>query len=278
MEGRAIARPNVELEADAAAVAEPSMEGRAIARPNAQGCGSARMLFLVSFNGGPGNCPAKREWHRIPSPVDKYPSMEGRAIARPNRPCTPAPATSCSLQWRAGQLPGQTSIAGSRRSCRRSFNGGPGNCPAKRHRHPRMDRHRRMPSMEGRAIARPNPPLRPTCRESRTPSMEGRAIARPNWAAPRPGWPGTRSFNGGPGNCPAKPVPAGRNRARTRSFNGGPGNCPAKPRVSAYRRIARACLQWRAGQLPGQTPVSAGLASGSMYLQWRAGQLPGQTR
>ena len=86
------------------------------------------------------------------------------------------------LQWRAGQLPGQThslqrfpsqlippSMEG--RAIARpnaggagglpvgrwpAFNGGPGNCPAKPADEKDEMRHRLVPSMEGRAIARPN--------------------------------------------------------------------------------------------------------------------------
>ena len=59
------------------------MEGRAIARPNLE---ASRSSFhsTMTFNGGPGNCPAKlvsllRECLAVLDP-----SMEGRAIARPN--------------------------------------------------------------------------------------------------------------------------------------------------------------------------------------------------
>ena len=108
MEGRAIARPNRVIDRMGQRRTAPSMEGRAIARPNARG----RFGHLH---------------HGV------LPSMEGRAIARPNQDqhhnCR---KPSTTLQWRAGQLPGQT-----------------------RRRAPQRGRlvH---PSMEGRAIARPN--------------------------------------------------------------------------------------------------------------------------
>ena len=86
-----------------------------------------------------------------------------------------------NLQWRAGQLPGQTQ--------------GPG----------QEEGEEEGPSMEGRAIARPNPSTL--------------------WLPPR----------------------------RPRPFNGGPGNCPAKPEHSPPTNCATPILQWRAGQLPGQT-------------------------
>ena len=118
--------------------------------------------------------------------------MEGRAIARPNLlvggPAAPAAA---GLQWRAGQLPGQTATstttATSPWTC---FNGGPGNCPAKRLVLSRGEDRGRVASMEGRAIARPN--------EDHPGAGEAVGVLR---------------FNGGPGNCPAKPVPlAGHHR------------------------------------------------------------------
>ena len=63
----------------------PSMEGRAIARPNLH---HRRRLAESppSFNGGPGNCPAKLLTTVEPA-LWILPSMEGRAIARPNDLC-----------------------------------------------------------------------------------------------------------------------------------------------------------------------------------------------
>ena len=157
------------------------MEGRAIARPNVVvGCGVGGGWW--SFNGGPGNCPAK--------------------------PSTPRcrPSRAVCLQWRAGQLPGQTrarrvgdapgvspSMEGraiarpnhlphSRRSPRRRpFNGGPGNCPAKR---PVIScsSHRcgcTFNGGPGNCPAKP-PAQAPSGEGCAAPSMEGRAIARPN--------------------------------------------------------------------------------------------------
>ena len=58
--------------------------------------------------------------------------MEGRTIARPNMSGDTARAAAEFLQWRAGQLPGQTSYG-----CAKAGMGD-------------------KPSMEGRTIARPN--------------------------------------------------------------------------------------------------------------------------
>ena len=137
----------------------PSMEGRAIARPNTDSMGTR------STDG----------W---------WPSMEGRAIARPNRcsqwPCTPTAPSA--LQWRAGQLPGQTCQSRwTPHGAKEAFNGGPGNCPAKQVARLYVEQRGAAPSMEGRAIARPNSWVLPgpaPCLDG--PSMEGRAIARPN--------------------------------------------------------------------------------------------------
>ena len=107
--------------------------------------------------------------------------------------------------------------------------------------------------MEGRAIARPNLRKGRHCDPPRRASMEGRAIARPNRLVLHRGRGVRPCFNGGPGNCPAKPPGVAFGDNPTMGFNGGPGNCPAKrPRQSACRPDSGP-LQWRAGQLPGQT-------------------------
>ena len=207
------------------------------------------------------------------------PSMEGRAIARPNPPAPAVLTASRSyLQWRAGQLPGRTWPAGQVPPGEQSFNGGPGNCPAELVSSPAYTTCL-PPSMEGRAIARPNPRRSRAAPHHEPPSMEGRAIARPNprtlatastwsptlqWRAGQlPGRTpparqglssGPPSFNGGPGNCPAE---LRRIRASTTvvtgPFNGGPGNCPAELVRVAVVIWAPSYLQWRAGQLPGRT-------------------------
>ena len=162
------------------------------------------------------------------------------------------------LQWRAGQLPGQTELEGGEPYVVDS------------------------PSMEGRTIARPDH-RPPGGVEARTkPSMEGRTIARPDvTATSAPLRTARPAFNGGPDNCPARPSATSTTTSRACAFNGGPDNCPARlgdeeqvlverlgPSMEG-RTIARpdmlitdgslgsiAPLQWRAGQLPGQTPTA----------------------
>ena len=153
---------------------DPSMEGRAIARPD-----------QVSSS-----CVQARE-------ADGSPSMEGRAIARPDARCDDVhrPATRRSyLQWRAGQLPGRTA---------------PSNPVS-------IQALVAVPSMEGRAIARP----------------DDRDVLNGHAQHPPSG-----TFNGGPGNCPAGPGLLPRSTPPARStdlpFNGGPGNCPAGPLMNA---------------------------------------------
>ena len=85
----------------------------------------------TGFNGGPGNCPAKLVEQRVPDGLRRVASMEGRAIARPNHSDGTPMILDAGLQWRAGQLPGQTILQVSGISTRGRFNGGPGNCPAK---------------------------------------------------------------------------------------------------------------------------------------------------
>ena len=330
MAGRAIARPNwIVGRSIRFRRRMPSMEGRAIARPNP--AHTPRPATPTQpFNGGPGNCPAKPQ-RPVVSQIEVI-ILQWRAGQLPGQTAeaTFSQSLGITLQWRAGQLPGQTdlliavgnvSLAPSMegRAIARpnpqhrprllarphAFNGGPGNCPAKRAAGPGRERHLHRPSMEGRAIARPNRPPHECGGDHPRASMEGRAIARPNrvsddsvmrsqrllqWRAGQlpgqtlysPALPASRcrSFNGGPGNCPAKraaavsPRPSGGNR-----FNGGPGNCPAKPSTVVLPALTVPKLQWRAGQLPGQTRLCwCGPGVSSDALQWRAGQLPGQTR
>ena len=209
---------------------------------------------LATFNGGPGNCPAKPDSSESTSSACE--NLQWRAGQLPGQtaPLAEATAVSASLQWRAGQLPGQT---------RRHQLRYPDHSP---------------PSMEGRAIARPNASGGRSGPERGVPSMEGRAIARPNRTEDRPPRHG--------------PVPSMEGRAIAR-----PNVTRSGQTVTAVSR-----LQWRAGQLPGQTvlyptyrvgrwvPSMEGRAIARPnvtpptsttttvpVLQWRAGQLPGQT-
>ena len=168
----------------AVAIVTPSMEGRAIARPNAPRPRSVQRDEAGAFNGGPSNCPAKRHDRQGHGPQ--------------SRPFNGGPS-NCPAKQRtpAGSSPRPS-----------SFNGGPSNCPAKLARDAGTEHRARHPSMEGRAIARPNSPC------------PHRAVTSP------------AAFNGGPSNCPAKPAAVGAIAAGCLSFNGGPSNCPAK-RVAA---------------------------------------------
>ena len=206
-----------------------------------------RRCPLNCFNGGPGNCPAKLG---VTSAGRKYPdacraSMEGRAIARPNWPitCQRRRRADFVLQWRAGQLPGQTPTSMSEPggpAGTRGFNGGPGNCPAKQR---SGCGARRLPtaSMEGRAIARPNSKRAGVMAgsgsgcKSRFNGGPGNCPAKRQCESEGP-ITSVAGFNGGPGNCPAKRHLDGpRDQQRLRGFNGGPGNCPAKRAVTRHR-------------------------------------------
>ena len=110
-----------------------------------------------------------------------------------------------SLQWRAGQLPGQTT------TCRHG--GTHGRLPSMEGRTiARPDElvaatekgAKKRPSMEGRTIARPDSTGVADRHGRRRPSMEGRTIARPDASAPRGDRWRLTSFNGGPDNCPAR--------------------------------------------------------------------------
>ena len=136
MEGRTIARPDGGHALRRVCHVVPSMEGRTIARPD---CSDSCAITKVTktFNGGPDNCPAR-------------PGAKSGVLSK-----------KVALQWRAGQLPGQTVIS----------DAGHGLVTA--------------PSMEGRTIARPDPIGGTHIRLRPSPSMEGRTIARPDGGA---GW------------------------------------------------------------------------------------------
>ena len=108
MEGRTIARPDCDLTGPRAGGHTPSMEGRTIARPD-RGFRWNCLHGRCTFNGGPDNCPARLQFRRRRRAVGDEPSMEGRTIARPDwRGLPVGNPVPCVLQWRAGQLPGQT--------------------------------------------------------------------------------------------------------------------------------------------------------------------------
>ena len=108
MEGRTIARPDpAAAPSTTSCDRRPSMEGRTIARPDA--------IFICKwgnapppFNGGPGQLPGQTPMTMLGRPVLVSPSMEGRTIARPDVRRQQDRRHSVNLQWRAGQLPGQT--------------------------------------------------------------------------------------------------------------------------------------------------------------------------
>ena len=187
------------------------MRCRKSTKPNLMSTTTAQH-WPPALDGGSRNCPAMHIVRLALWVLRLVPSMEGRAIARPNALSGffESPV-SAILQWRAGQLPGRTCRALCPCRRRSPFNGGPGNCPAEPPCHLRrhgLDLSEGGPSMEGRAIARPNQPL--------------------------------------------------------------------TPRRASTAWCTR--LQWRAGQLPGRTgEVHRGVRQ-ARYLQWRAGQLPGRTR
>ena len=133
-----------------------SMEGRAMARPD-----SRRERRAVGRN---------------------LASMEGRAMARPDwQELGAKEPTLYGLQWRAEQWLGQTSQPrrGPPRPLR--FNGGPSNGSARRRESGADYALDRFASMEGRAMARPDPP-----------TGRGR-----RWCM--------AGFNGGPSNGSARP-------------------------------------------------------------------------
>ena len=111
------------------------MEGRTIVRPDPDR-NATRPLSLSPFNGGPDNRPARHS------------------------PPAGTPASSWTLQWRAGQSSGQTFVPTGR------------------------NRLYGLPSMEGRTIVRPDL-YTPRARCQTVPTFNGgpdNRPARPNWS------------------------------------------------------------------------------------------------
>ena len=181
MEGRARARPNHPRKALRLAVVGPSMEGRARARPNVS-VDDKWAALGTTLQWRAGHVPGQTN---DPVPCWVRPVvLQWRAGHVPGQTTTAVESRRRlpSLQWRAGHVPGQTRRSeGGARPGDRPFNGGPGTCPAKPEAHARRYLAVRVPSMEGRARARPNRRPRPLHGGHRLPSMEGRARARPNW-------------------------------------------------------------------------------------------------
>ena len=189
------------------------MEGRAIARPNE----------LLTLTDHPGDLA----------------SMEGRAIARPNRGAGAGrPDRPLLLQWRAGQLPGQTwaSMATVTGWVWLQWRAGqlPGQTPCPGTKVAVLT----QASMEGRAIARPNSGVRWPGRRPQRGFNGGPGNCPAKRSTCRSVALVVRSFNGGPGNCPAKRTRPARSVRVPYGFNGGPGNCPAKPEICGKPAVA----------------------------------------
>ena len=181
------------------------MEGRAIARPNADSAANILRVAIVL------------QWRAGQLPGQTMPEVVMRLAAG-------------HLQWRAGQLPGQTI----RLDAPRPGVLGPsmeGRAIARPNRQQgRGGRAVRRPSMEGRAIARPNVVL-DGCDDllDLGPSMEGRAIARPNPPASAATTSAPSSLQWRAGQLPGQTTSTSAPTSAPNTFNGGPGNCPAKP-------------------------------------------------
>ena len=107
-----------------------SMEGRTIVRPGTRPP-RRRTGRYESFNGGPDNCPARRE-RSLLSVGERQASMEGRTIVRPGP--TPNPSRRVaprSFNGGPDNCPARRTASPKVRTCRSRFNGGPDNCPAR---------------------------------------------------------------------------------------------------------------------------------------------------
>ena len=181
------------------------------------------------------------------------------------------------LQWRAGQLSGQTLSAVPSSPGWTSFNGGPDSCPAKPARNTPQSwspaaLQWRAGQLSGQTRSPPPPPPPSTTLQWRAGQLSGQTrIAL---------WLGDRrpaTFNGGPDSCPAK-RDGHLDHARAQlDLQWRAGQLSGQTRPPAPPPLAIPVLQWRAGQLSGQTVELTDEEGGKCALQWRAGQLSGQT-
>ena len=153
-----MARPDPGLMATEAVYSFASMEGRAMARPDPQSLAKLSPTAIqLQWRAEQwlGQTAPHIHLARRGLPA----SMEGRAMARPDaaNPSSTSSATP-ELQWRAEQWLGQTCPSrqpgGHARSC---FNGGPSNGSARPCAEQTGPRRVVPASMEGRAMARPDP-------------------------------------------------------------------------------------------------------------------------
>ena len=168
------------------------------------------------------------------------------------------------LQWRAGQLPGQT------RTWQTDLTDGfnrPLTCLALQW------RAGQLPGQTGEELAGRR------CWTTRQPSMEG---ARPD-VTRHTARPFIATFQWRAGQLPGQ-TGVGKHRRYPQILRPSmEGRAIARPDATVNRRRGDEPLQWRAGQLPGQTAAGSRYFTGCrrleqvVSLQWRAGQLPGQT-
>ena len=203
--------------------------------------------------------------------------MEGRAIARPNFVKRPKQIRYLNLQWRAGQLPGRTPGRVVEMAA-----GGPPSMEGRAIARPNWHDVRPIPgccapSMEGRAIARPNLSMAIEYPRTVDPSMEGRAIARPNpasWASP-PAAPVFLQWRAG--QLPGRTAPV-RSRGAVAVLPSMEGRAIARPNPPRPARHDRAPLPSMEGRAIARPNFERHeRRSSPNSLQWRAGQLPGRT-
>ena len=252
MEGRTSARPNLYEAVDNAVMWTASMEGRTSARPNL-GAGISIVLHLRASMEGRTSARPNTSAHDLFDLMINA-SMEGRTIARPNPQGRRSRSLTTRLQWRAGQVPGQTCVAVLEPTVQE------------------------LASMEGRTSPRPNPG-----RTGRSPS----STSELQWRAGQvPGQTSRRNVQAQ--RSDALQWRAGQVPGQTALGLGifvAPGPASMEGRTSARPNLRTPTassmrlkpLQWRAGQVPGQTVNYRIEWVHAPMLQWRAGQVPGQT-
>ena len=230
------------------------------------------------FNGGPDNCPAK---HRtITVIICRQNGLQWRAGQLPGQTGLRVRTRRYvdRLQWRAGQLPGQTRTSQRLASVREVLQWRAGQLPGQTVKcPPSADVARQLQWRAGQLPGQTAGTRKRSWRRHTV--LQWRAGQLPGQTGEFDAVDVDAAHASMEGRTIARPNSHRQDGVRRRhraSMEGRTIARPNRPRPG-WAAVPHGSLQWRAGQLPGQTAHRASWSTPTTSLQWRAGQLPGQT-